>query len=382
MRGFRSAALLSVVAALALTACGGDATPSNSSSASGDTSAAGTVDAKTATSLADFGGMEGLEAAAKAEGALNTIALPHDWANYGLIIDAFKKKYPEITVNEQSPDASSKEEIAAAEANKGTDKAPDVFDVGTNVALESTSYFAPYKVEKFDDIPEDQKEATGLWVSDYTGVMVVGYNKTKYGEIKSIDELTDPKFAGSVAVNGKPAEAGAAFNGFLLANAASGGDFSNFQPGLDYFKKLNDAGTLNVTDVTNGTIDAGEHGVVFDWSYNHASHTARLGEQGVEWATFVPNDITLGSYYKQAINVDAPHPAAARLWQEFLYSPEAQNLWAEGGAVPVLNVLYADEFSDAAKANAPTVESLLSPTAEEADAATKFLQENWDKTVS
>lgn len=380
MRGFRTTALVSVVAALALTACGGDATPTDSAP-EGTDAPAGAVDAKTATSLADFGDLAGLEAAAKAEGALNVIALPHDWANYGKIIDAFKAKYPEITVNEQSPDASSKDEIAAAEANKGTDKAPDVFDLGTAVALESTAHFAPYQVERFADIPEDQKEPSGLWVSDYTGVMVVGYNKTKYGEITSLDQLTDPKFAGSVALNGKPAEAGSAFNGFLLANNANGGSFDDLQPGLEYFTTLKEAGTLNVTDVTNGTIDAGEHGVVFDWSYNHASHTARLGEQGVEWATFLPDDITIGSYYKQAINVDAPHPAAARLWQEFLYTPEAQNLWAEGGAVPVLNQVFADDFSDDATANAPQVDKLETPTTEQADAANKFLAENWDSAV-
>ncbi len=44
----------------------------------------------------------------------------------------------------------------------------------------------------------------------------------------------------------------------------------------------------------------------------------------------------LGGYYVQAINKDAPHPAAARLWQEFLYSDEGQNLWLKGGARPVL----------------------------------------------
>lgn len=391
MRALRTAAAFAGIAALvSLSACGGEPTSAADPQPGDSTDAcapvdieakAAEIDAATATSAADFGGLDGLIAAAKAEGQLNTIALPHDWANYGLIIDCFRTKYG-ITINEQSPDASSKEEIAAAEANKGTDKAPDVFDLGTNVALSSTEYFAPYKVERWDDIPADQKEETGLWVSDYTGVMVVGYNKTLFGEISSIDELTDPKFAGTVALNGKPAEAGAAFNGFMLANLANGGSMDDPQPGLDYFTKLNEAKTLNLTDVTPGTIESGEHGVVFDWSYNMVPVADKLEEQGVEWATFLPNDIALGSYYKQAINVDAPNPAAARLWQEFLYSPVAHNFWAEGGAVPVLHELFHDDFSDEAKEAAPTIKDLVSPTTEQADAITSFLQENWDKTVS
>ncbi|MGE0284648.1 MAG: ABC transporter substrate-binding protein, partial [Rhizobiaceae bacterium] len=52
-----------------------------------------------------------LIAAAKAEGQLTTIALPHDWCGYGGVIDAFKAKYPEITINELNPDAGSGDEI-------------------------------------------------------------------------------------------------------------------------------------------------------------------------------------------------------------------------------------------------------------------------------
>lgn len=378
MRTFPSLAVAAfAVVGMMLTACG--ATPSEAGTTSGSASAI--ASAGSATSAADLGGIDALVEAAKAEGELNVIALPHDWANYGKIIEAFKAKYG-ITVNEQSPDASSKEEIAAAEANAGTDKAPDVFDLGTNVALTSTAQFAPYKVEQWDNIPDANKEPSGLWVNDYTGIMVVGYNATKFGEITSIDELTDPKFAGTVAVNGKPAEAGAAFNGFLSANLAQGGTFDDPQPGLDYFKKLNDAKTLNLTDVTPGTIEAGEHGVVFDWSYNMVPVTASLEAQGVEWKTFLPKDIAVGSFYNQAINKDAPHPAAARLWQEFLFSAEAQNLWAEGGALPVLAKTYEGEFTAEAKAAVPSVTSLQKPTTKQADAITAFLQSNWDKTIS
>ena len=41
------------------------------------------------------------------------------------------------------------------------------------------------------------------------------------------------------------------------------------------------------------------------------------------WKVFVPPGAVLGGYYAQAINKNAPHPAAARLWEEFLYSQAA-----------------------------------------------------------
>lgn len=361
---------------LALTGCSSPA----------PTASQGTTDAKaaTATSAADLGGMDALVAAAKAEGTINVVALPDDWANYGEVKKTFESKYG-IKVNSLLPDASSKEEIDAADKTKGTDKAPDVFDLGAAVTLASTDRFAPYKVAAFDKIPAENKEATGLWVNDYTGIMAVGYNATKFGEITSLDQLTDPKFKGQVAFNGKPAEAGAAFNGYLMVNNAHGGDLDNMQPGLDYVKKLKAAGTLNLADVTASTIDAGQHGVVFDWTYNQVSTADRLKGKGVDWKIFVPEGGEIASYYNQAINKDAPHPAAARLWEEYLYSAEAQNLWIKGGATPILfDVMKKDGTLDTAAASKlPEVKNTpKTPTAAQAEAANAFLKKNWDSAVA
>ena len=40
------------------------------------------------------------------------------------------------------------------------------------------------------------------------------------------------------------------------------------------------------------------------------------------------------AYYDQAI-ANAPHPAAARLWEEYLYTTTGQNLWLQGFARPI-----------------------------------------------
>ncbi len=359
---------------------------SASSAAAGteSSSGSGSVDAATATSADDFGGMDGLVAAAKAEGQLNVIALPPDWANYGEIIKAFSAKYG-ITVNSQNPNGSSAEEIEAAKTNKGTDKAPDVFDLGSAVALASTDTFAPYKVQAWGDIPDGNKEASGLWYNDYTGVMSVGYNATKYGEITSLNDLLDKKFAGAVALNGNPTQAGAAFSGFVMVALANGGSADNLQPGIDFFQKMKQAGTFIPLDPTPATIASGQTGVVIDWSYNQLAAAAELQKQGAEWKMFVPENAAVGSYYVQAINNDAPHPAAARLWEEFLYSADAQNLYMAGGAQPMLfdamkkaGTLDADAEKSLPKTSSPITQL----TADQQKAASDFLNANWSKIAS
>ena len=382
---------LGAVTALALSACGSSSTATSAgttsaaatsaagSSAAGS-SAASTGDAATATSLADFGGMEGLVAAAEAEGALNVIALPPDWANYGEIIQLFQDTYPGITVESQQPDASSAQEIAAAEANKGTDKAPDVFDLGPAVAAENVASFAPYKVAAFDSIPEVNKDPDGKWVNDYTGLMTVGYNATKFGEITSLDQLSDPKFADAVALNGNPTEAGAAFNGVVMAALANGGSAEDISAGVTWFSKLKESGSFLPLDPTPATVLSGQTGVVFDWSYNQLGYTKALADEDIEWKTFIPSGAALGSYYVQAINADAPHPAAARLWQEFLYSPAAQNLWVKGGAKPVLyDTMVTDGTLDQSVAgNLPTAEGELTTlTPDQTTKANDVLTAQW-----
>ncbi|PZG20834.1 ABC transporter substrate-binding protein [Micromonospora craterilacus] len=289
--------------------------------------------AATATSAADFGGIEGLIAEAKKEGQLNVIALPPDWANYGELIKTFSDKYG-IKVNSAQPDASSQEEINAADQLKGQATAPDVFDLGTAVALANVAKFAPYKVATWDDVPDALKEAGGAWINDYGGYMSIGYDAAKVPAPQSVTDLLKPEYKGKVALNGDPTQAGAAFSGVVMAALGNGGSADDIAKGVDFFGQLKKAGNFLPVDPTPATIESGQTPVVIDWDYLNVAQGKKL--QGkLDWKTVVPANAVLGSYYVQAINVGAPHPAAARLWQEFLYSDEGQNLWLKGGARPV-----------------------------------------------
>src|SRR4029077_609281 len=151
--------LLAVSAAAALVLAGLVAcAPPQKDNSGGETKSG--VKVSEAKSAADFGGMDALVEAAKKEGELNVIALPPDWANYGAIIKAFSDKYG-IKVNSAQPDADSQDEMKAANQQKGTSTAPDVFDLGQSVALANTSMFAPYKVATWDDTPAAYKDADG-----------------------------------------------------------------------------------------------------------------------------------------------------------------------------------------------------------------------------
>jgi putative spermidine/putrescine transport system substrate-binding protein len=106
-----------------------------------------------------------------------------------------------------------------------------------------------------------------------------------------------------------------------------------------------------------------------------------------DWKVFVPPGVALGGYYAQAINKQAPHPAAARLWEEFLYSQATsggQNLWLLGGARPVEQPAMTTNGSidTAAAGKLPAVSGtpvFLSQA--QNTAAANYLAANWAKAV-
>jgi putative spermidine/putrescine transport system substrate-binding protein len=366
-----SAALLVLTGAL--TSCA----PPEQESGGADTESG--VKAGEATSAADFGGKEGLVEAAKAEGELNVIALPPDWANYGAIIKAFGDEYG-IKVNSAQPDAASQDEINAANQQKGKSTAPDVFDLGQSVALANTDLFAPYQVETFSDISNNFKDPDGKWVNDYGGYMSIGYDSSKVPEITGVNDLLKPEFRGKVALNGDPTQAGAAFSGVMMVAISQGGTPDDIAPGVEFFRKLKEAGNFLPVDPTPATIESGQTPVVIDWDYLNVAQTKKLPS----WKVAIPPNASVAGYYYQAINKDAPHPAAARLWQEFLYSDEGQNLYLQGGARPVRadSMVSKGTIDQAAFDLLPPVNGAATiVTVEQNQAATKYLEGNWAKAV-
>ncbi|MGW0874696.1 ABC transporter substrate-binding protein [Streptomyces sp. NPDC002740] len=371
---------LAAVAVLALSACGAAPDTSTSTAADGKNAA-------TATSAADLGGLDALVKAAKKEGTLNAIALPRDWANYGALIDGFQKKYG-IKVAVENPDGSSQDEINAVTSRKGQDRAPDVLDLGSSFALSAAQQglLAPYKVASYADLPEGQKDAQARWYNDYGGYISIGCDAKRVKTCPTtFADLLEPRYKGQVALNGNPTKSGSAFGGVYAASLASGGSFDDIQPGLDFFAKLKKNGNYTPVESTPATVEKGETPISIDWDYLNAGYADEFKSKGVDWKVSVPSDGQFSQYYSQAINKDAPHPAAARLWQEYLYSAEGQNLWLKGYARPALMTAMekAGTLDKAAAAKLPEVSGTPSfPTEDQQSKAKTVLGQGWAKAVS
>ena len=327
--------------------------------------------------------------AAKKEGQLTVIALPHNWVNYGEMIQAFSAKYG-IKVNELNPDGSSAEELEAIKANKDNKgpQAPDVIDVGLKFGPEAVAsgLIVPYKVSTWASIPDNVKEKSGYWYGDYYGALAFEVNTDIVkNPPKDWSDLLKPEYKGKFALAGDPRISNQAFLTVVAASLANGGSLENVGPGLQFFAKLNKSGNLIPLIAVTGTVASGETPITVEWDYNALANRDTLaGNPNIQ--VIIPQTGVVAGVYIQAISAYAPHPSAAKLWMEFLYSDEGQLIWLKGYGHPVR---YADlakrgVIPAALAAKLPPAASyakVLFPSLEQQTAEGKAIAEGWDRTV-
>jgi putative spermidine/putrescine transport system substrate-binding protein len=332
------------------------------------------------------GNMDDLVKAAKAEANLTTIALPHGWCNYGEMLTGFTAKYG-IKINELNPDGSSAQEIDAIKANKTNPgpQAPDVIDVGLSFGPQAKTdgLITPYKVATWADIPATAKDADGYWYGDYYGVLSFETNTKVVKNVpKDWADLLKPEYKGQVALSGDPTQSNQAISGVWAAALASGGSLDNVQPGLDFFKKLNDAGNFVPVIAKTATVASGETPIRITWTYNGLGDKDSLkGNPPVEVA--VPTSGRFGGMYVQAVSAFAPHPNAARLWMEYLYSDEGQLIWLKGYCNPIRfeALKAANKVPADLAAKLPDTTGAALPTLDQITAATTAITKGWPTTV-
>lgn len=335
--------------------------------------------------------MDQLVAAAKQEGQLTVIALPHDWCGYGEVINGFKRKYG-LKVNELNPDAGSGDEIEAIKANKGNKgpQAPDVIDVGLSFgpAAKKEGLLQPYKVATWETIPNDQKDSEGYWYGDYYGVLALEINADIVKTVpQDWADLLKPEYRNAVALAGDPRTSNQAIQGVFAAGlSAAGGNVDRAaDAGLKFFADLNKAGNFVPVIGKVASLAQGATPIIIRWDYNALSDRDTLkGNPKVE--VVVPKSGVVAGVYVQGISAYAPHPNAAKLWMEYLYSDEGQLGWLKGYCHPIRfqDLVKSGKVPADLLAKLPPAESYAKavfPTLDQQDRAKQAITKQWDGIV-
>ncbi|MEJ5915511.1 ABC transporter substrate-binding protein [Pseudokineococcus sp. 1T1Z-3] len=342
---------------------------------------------RTATSAQDGGGMEQLVADAQAEGTFNAMGLYDDWANYGGVLATFSEKYGIEVVNDTST-GSSQDLVNAVINRQGQADSLDYLDTGLSFAEEASQdgLLARYSPETVDDVPEEFRSPDGTWINHLGGTMAIGCDASRVQVCpQTFADLLDPRYAGQVAIPGDPTVSETSFMVVMAAALASGGGFDDIGPGVDFFRQLNQVGNFLPVEANAGTIETGETPVVINWDYLLQPIADDLAASGTDLQITLPADGRVSSFYAASINADAPHPAVARLFMEFLFSDEGQNLLLEGYVLPIrLDTMVEEGTVDQdALAALPNAEGVIAPSPSLAQraAAQEELSTTWVEAI-
>ena len=331
-----------------------------------------------------------LVAAAKAEGQLTVIALARSWCGYGPIIDAFKAKYG-IKVNELNPDAGSGDEIEAIKANKDNKgpQAPDTIDVGLSFgpSAKAAGLIQPYKVSTWASIPDSAKDPEGYWVGDYYGVLAFQVNADMVKPPQDWADLQKPEYKNAVALAGDPRASNQAIQAVYAAGLGTAGNDAAkaANTGLKFFADLNKAGNFVPVIGKAASLAQGTTPVIISWDYNALADRDKLaGNPKVE--VVVPKTGVVAGVYVQAISAYAPHPNAAKLWMEYLYSDEGQQGLLNGYCHPIRfnDMVAKNKFSKASLDKLPPAASYAKaafPTLDQQGVAKEIITKQWDSVV-
>jgi len=335
--------------------------------------------------------MDQLVAAAKQEGQLTVIALPRDWCDYGDAIDSFKQKYG-LKVNELNPDAGSGDEVEAIKANKGNmgPQAPDVIDVGLSFgpSAKQEGLLQAYKVSTWSTIPNGAKDPDGYWYGDYYGVLAFEVNSDI---VKTLPhdwaDLLKPDYKNTVALAGDPRTSNQAIQGVYAAglSATKGNAGAAADAGLKFFADLNKRGNFVPTIGKAAPLAQGATPIIIRWDYNALADRDTLkGNPKVD--VVVPASGVVAGVYVQGISAYAPHPNAAKLWMQYLYSDEGQLVWLKGYCHPIRfqSLVSSHKVPAALLDKLPPAEAYAKavfPTLDQQNQAKETITKQWDAVV-
>jgi putative spermidine/putrescine transport system substrate-binding protein len=334
-----------------------------------------------------------LVAACKKEGTVTIIATPPNWANYGEIFADFQATTG-ASINSLNPNGGSKDELAAIEANKDNKgpQAPDIVDVGYSYGATGVAAgdYQPYKFSTWDKMPDTvlglpSKDPNGMWSVAYYGTLVFETNAAVVqNPPQNWADLLKPEYKGQVSLSGPALTSNQAQQVILAAGLANGGTLDNVQPGLDFFKKLNDAGNFVPVVSKAGTIAQGATPITITWDYLAFGDKETFDGNPPITVTF-PSP-TIGGAYVQAISAYAPHPNCAKVWIEILHSDEGQLAYLRGHAsviqeADMLNRGVVPADVKAAMPDPKILAAAVAPSSDQLSKAAADIAANWMTTV-
>lgn len=243
---------------------------------------------------------------------------------------AFEKLYPGIRVTLSRTNATTAA-IKILNENRAGKNQSDVFDgTVTVVPLKKDGYVLKYMPDAVKSWPAEYRDPEGYWVATNIYVLTPAYNTRLIApgsEPTTYQALLNPEFRGKMLWGvSLSSSAAVGFIGTVL-------DQMGEAKGMDYLRNLrkqNIAGSdVSARQVLDQVI-AGEYAIALQIFNHHAVISAKKGAP-VKW---IPMQPATGVLSVVSIPKAAPHPDAAKLFEDFLVSLAGQKVYQQAYYLP------------------------------------------------
>ena len=257
---------------------------------------------------------------------------PPQWADWAAQLKSIQKHLGFEIPHDNKNSGQTLSQLLAEKESPVADVA--YYGVSFGIAAKEKGVVASYKPKHFDEIPDGLKDPDGHWFTIHSGTLGLFVNKDALGDAavpQSWADLLKPEYKGMVGYL-DPSSAFVGYAGAVAINRAMGGSLDNFDPGIEFFKKLQENDPIVPKQTSYARVLSGEIPILFDYDFN-AYRGKYKDKANVEFV--IPEEGTVVVPYVMSLVKHGPNPDKGKQILDHIMSDEGQAVWANAFLRPI-----------------------------------------------